>query len=252
MTSKSYLHIRCIDNIYCDVPRYCYLKPPPFTSNENIAQLITAYYPVTKINPQSIKFLGGFDDHIYYVKGSTVGSDSIKEFVFKVMVETDPDYFDAMTKLMVHLNKEGINVPFPIASINDNIEFTVPLKKSHIVKREVEDDTDYTGFLLTYLPGNILSSVQRSPKLLYNIGGFVGRLNSVLQVSKYIYSYVTVVLTVATMFLKRNFMSFDTAKYMALRYLSHICIFHRNFPIFIVKLDTVIGTLKTFLKLKLT
>ena len=161
----------------------CCSQPPPFTSNENIAQLITAYYPVTNINPQSIKLLGGFYDHNYYVKGSTVGSDSIKEFVFKVMVETDPDYFDAMTKLMFHLNKEGVNVPLPIASINDSIEFTVPFKKSHIVKREVEDDTDYTGFLLTYLPGNMLPSVQPSPKLLYSIGEVIGKLNSVLQVS---------------------------------------------------------------------
>ena len=166
------------------MPSYCYLKPPPFTSNENIAQVITTCYPVTNINPQSIKFLGGFDDHNYYVKGSPVGSDSIKEFVFKVMVGTDPNYFDAMTKLMLHLNKEGINVTLPVASMNNNIEFAVPLKKSHIVKQKVEDDRDYTGFLLTYLPGSILSSLQRSPKLLYNIGGLVGNLNSVLQVSQ--------------------------------------------------------------------
>ena len=172
------------------MPSYCYLKPPPFTSHENIAQLVTTYYPVTNINPQSIKFLGGFDDHNYYVKGSRVsGGDSMKEFVFKVMVETDPNYFDAMTQLMCHLNKEGINASLPIASTNNNIEFTVPLTKSHIINQEVEDDTDYTGLLLTYLPGNILSSVQRSPKLLYSIGGFVGGLNSVLQVSTVIHRY---------------------------------------------------------------
>ena len=175
------------------MPSHCYLKPPPFTSHENIAQLITTHYPVTNINPQYVKFLGGFDDHNYYVKGSPVGGgDSTKEFVFKVMVETDPSYFDALTKLMCHLNKEGINVSLPVASINGKIEFTVPLKKSHIVKQEAEDDTDYTGLLLTYLPGNILSSVQRSPKLLYNIGRFIGRLNSVLQVSN-AYSYVCIV-----------------------------------------------------------
>ena len=152
-------------------------------SNENVARLIKAYYPVTSINTQSIKFLDGSNDHNYYVKGSRMDCDIVNEFLFKVMVENDSNHFDAMTKLMFHLKKEGINVPLPVMSVNTN-EYTVPLKKSLIVEQEVED-VDYTGLLLTYLPGNILSSVQRSPKLLYNIGEFVGKLNSVLQVCIY-------------------------------------------------------------------
>lgn len=170
------------DTTHCYMRNYCYLQPPPLMSNESTAQLVKAYYPVNNINPHSIKFLGGFDDHNYYVKGLPVGHDDTKEFVFKVMVENDSNYFDAMTKLMLHLNKEGINASLPIKSSNNSTEYTVLLKKSLIVKQDVEEDVDYTGLLLTYLPGSILSSVQRSPKLLYNIGGFVGKLNSVLQV----------------------------------------------------------------------
>lgn len=180
---------------------------------------------MTNINPQSIKFLGGFDDHNYYVKGSPAGSgNSTKEFVFKVMVETDPSYFDAMAKLMCHLNKEGINASLPIASTINNIEFTVPLKRSHIVKQEAEDDIDYTGLLLTYLPGNILSSVQRSPKLLYNIGEFVGRLNSLLQVRYVcIVDCNYIVLTIWVVLSKESLMPFLMLQIMASHYLS--CIF---------------------------
>ena len=172
-----------IDTICCYVPSYCYFTPPPFISNENVAQLVKAYYPITNVNPQSIKFLGGFDDHNYYIKGSLVDGNSPKEFIFKVMVENDSNYFDAMTKLMLHLNKEGINASLPVKSINNNFKYAVPLKRSLILQQEVEEDTDYTGLLLTYLPGNILSSVQQSPKLLHDVGAFVGKLNTVLQVT---------------------------------------------------------------------
>ena len=168
------------------MPRLAYLQSPPFISNENIVRLIKTYYPVTNITPHVVKNLGGYEDNNCYVKGST-GDGCTKEFVFKVMVETDPDYFDAMTKLMLHLNKEGISVPQPVAPINNNTEFIVPLKKSHIVNREVENDINYTGLLLTYLPGNILPNLRHSPKLLYNIGAFVGKLNSVLQVRMPLY-----------------------------------------------------------------
>ena len=163
------------------MPSCCYCNPPLFISNENVARLVKAYYPITNINPQSIKFLGGFYDHNYYIKGSLVDDNSLKEFVFKVMVENDSNYFDAMTKLMLHLNKEGISASLPVKSVN-GFKYAVPLKGSLILQQEVEDDTDYTGLLLTYLPGNTLSSTQRSSKLLYDVGTFVGKLNSVLQV----------------------------------------------------------------------
>ena len=172
-------NILFIDTI---IPSCCYCNPPPFISNENVAQLVKAYYPVTNINPQSVKFLGGFYDRNYYIKGSLEDDNSLKEFVFKVMVENDSNYFDAMTKLMLHLNKEGINASLPVKSVNNNFKYAVPLKRSLILQQEVADDTDYTGLLLTYLPGNILSSTQRSPKLLYDVGAFVGKLNLVLQV----------------------------------------------------------------------
>ena len=107
----------------------------------------------------------------------------MRGYTFRVMVETDPDYYAALTKLMLHINKEGISVTVPVQSTNNSTEYTVPLKKSYMTEKQFDDDVDYTGLLLTYLPGNTLSQVQRSPKLLYNIGEFTGRLSTVLQVS---------------------------------------------------------------------
>ena len=141
-------------------------------------------YPVSNINPHTIKFLGGFDDHIYYVKGFTAGSNEMQGYTFRVMVETDPNFYDALIKLMFHINKEGISITVPVQSINDSAKYTVPLKKSYIAEKQFDDDdVDYTGLLLTYLPGNILSQVQRSPRLLYSVGESAGRLSKALQVS---------------------------------------------------------------------
>ena len=152
--------------------------------NERVAQLVKESYPVTNINPHSIKFLGGFDDHIYYLKGFPVGSNEIQEYVFRVMLETDSNYYDALTKLILHIRKEGINVSIPVQSIRSSTDYTVPLKKSYMIEKQLDDDVEYTGLLLTYLPGNVLSRVQRSPRLLYNIGEYVGRLNTAMQVNK--------------------------------------------------------------------
>ena len=138
---------------------------------------------MTNINPHTIKFLGGFDDHIYYVKGYPAGSNEMRGYTFRVMVETDPDYYAALIKLMLYINKEGISVTVPVQSTDNSTEYTVPLKKSYMTEKQFNDDVDYTGLLLTYLPGNTLSQVQRSPKLLYNIGEFTGRLSTALQVS---------------------------------------------------------------------
>lgn len=162
---------------------YCFPALPRLSS-ERISQLVTAFYPVVNVDPYSIKFLGGFDDYIYYVRGSLVGSSGVQEYTFKVMVENDANYYDAITKLMLHIRKEGINISVPVQTNNSSVQYTVRLKKNYVIEKELKDDVEYTGLLLTYLPGRVLPEVpQLSPRLLYNIGEFAGRLNAVLQVS---------------------------------------------------------------------
>jgi len=153
---------------------------PPILSTERVGQVIQTSYPVENIIPDSIQLLDGYKDRNYYVKGIPVESYVTKEYVFKIMSESDPNYFDAITKLMYFINKEGFKTSLPIESLsNDNAMF---FKKSFLVQEELPDEITYGGLLLNYLPGSTLSEVDRSPRLLYNIGVIVGKLSSALQV----------------------------------------------------------------------
>jgi len=158
------------------------LIAPPALPNNRIAQLIQSTYPITNVAPNSVRLLGGFDDCNYLLKGKPTGGscDATNEYIFKVMVENDPDYFDAITKLMRHIEREGIRTSVPIETLSN--KDTMFLKKSFLVQKELQDDITYGGLLLNYLPGNILSEIDRSPRLLYDIGTSVGKLSSVLQV----------------------------------------------------------------------
>ncbi|XP_065888642.1 hydroxylysine kinase-like isoform X2 [Dysidea avara] len=153
----------------------------PLMSNERVAQVIQTSYPVTNIIPDSIWLLDGYDDRNYYLKGSPAGQKVTKEYVFKVMTENDPNYFDAITKLMYFITKEGFKVPLPVQPLN--CKDAIFLKKSFLVQKELQDqdDTTYGGLLLNYLPGRPLSEVDRSPRLLYSIGASVGKLSTMLQ-----------------------------------------------------------------------
>jgi len=157
--------------------------PPPSLSKNRVAQLIQSSYPII---PHSIHLMNGSDDCNYLVKGSLIGDNARKEYIFKVMIENNPDYFDAITKLMYHINQEGFKVPLPVQPLNNN-KNAIFLKKSFLIQKEVQDDVTYGGLLLNYLPGSILSEVDRSPKLLYNIGTSVGKLSTVLQVRTYVF-----------------------------------------------------------------
>ena len=159
---------------------------PPLLSNERVAQVIQASYPVANINTESIQLLDGYDDRNYYVQGTPVGSSSSKEYVFKTMVANDPSYFDAITKLMYFIDKEGFKTPLPIQSLTN--EDSVLFKKSYLIEKELQNDVTYGGLLLKYLPGNTLWDVDRSPRLLYDIGAQVGKLSTVLQVQLLVYN----------------------------------------------------------------
>ena len=163
------------------------LLAPPSLSNNRVAQLIQSSYPIANVTPHSVHLLDGFDDCNYLLKGNLIGSNAKKEYIFKVMAENDPEYFDAITKLMYYINQEGFRISLPIQSLNGNKD-TIFLEKSFLAQKESQDDITYGGLLLNYLPGNILSEVDRSPRLLYSIGTSVGKLSTVLQVCTCIYS----------------------------------------------------------------
>lgn len=158
---------------------------PPVLCNKRVTELVQAHYAISNVDANSIALLHGYEDRNYYLKGCpSNGRD--EEYVFKVMNRKDsqfPEFFDALSKLMFFIKDEGLTCSLPIQPTTvPNGTFIVPLKKSFMLQTDVEEDCTYVGILLTYLPGQIMSEIEQSPKLLYDVGEFVGKLITSLQV----------------------------------------------------------------------
>ena len=160
---------------------------PPVLSNKRVSELVQRHYAISNVDPSSIKLLDGYEDRNYYLKGyPDNGAGEGEEYVFKVMNRKDsqfPEFFDALSKLMFFIKREGLTCSLPIqpTTVPDGT-FIFPLKRSFMLQRDVEEDCTYVGMMLTYLPGQIMAEIERSPQLLYDVGKFVGKLITSLQV----------------------------------------------------------------------
>ena len=166
---------------------------PPVLPNKMVAELVQANYPVSNLDSSSIKLLRGYEDRNYYLQECSMknGNGKDEEYIFKLMNKKDsqfPEFFDALSKLMFFINAEGLTCSLPVqpTTVPDGT-FIIPLKRSFLLQTDIGKDCIYVGILLTYLPGKTMSEIERSPKLLYNAGKFVGKLITSLQVQKVIF-----------------------------------------------------------------
>ena len=159
---------------------------PPVLSNKRVAELVQTNYAISHVDVDSIKLLNGYEDRNYYLKACCRNGED-KEYVFKMVNKKDsqyPEYFDALSKLMFFIKAEGLTCSLPIQPIGvPGGTYIIHLKKSFMLQVDIEEDCLYVGILLTYLHGQIMSEIeQSSPKLLYKVGEFVGKLSTSLQV----------------------------------------------------------------------
>ena len=160
---------------------------PPVLCNKRVAELVQTHYAIQNVDISSIKLLSGYEDRNYYLKVCSSSSES-EEYIFKMVNRKDsqfPEFFDALSKLMLFIKAEGLTCSLPIkpTTVPDGA-YIIPLKKSFMLETDIEEDCTYVGILLTYLRGKTMSEIEQSPKLLYDVGEFVGKLITSLQVHK--------------------------------------------------------------------
>ena len=158
---------------------------PPVLSNKRVSELVQGHYAISNVDPSSIKLLDGYEDQNYYLKGYLSNGEG-EEYVFKVMNRKNsqvPEFFDAMSKLMFFIKRKEFNCSVPVqpTTVPDGT-FIFPLKRSFMLQRDVEEDCTYVGMMLTYLSGQTMAEIERSPVLFYDVGKFVGKLITSLQV----------------------------------------------------------------------
>ena len=183
------------------------IRPPPLSASE-VARLVRDYFPFGSVVENSIEELDSYDDRNYYFRGqylgdipaqptrSTRGSTttlssvrSDNEFVIKILNWRESE-INSTVKMLTEIKKflylRGLNVPFPLISLNGSeiVTLTKPLLFSY---KEGECDADpkcrqFHVRVLTYLPGTLLSDVTLSPSVMFKLGEYIGSLSREMKV----------------------------------------------------------------------
>ncbi|XP_074042312.1 hydroxylysine kinase isoform X2 [Leptinotarsa decemlineata] len=140
---------------------------------EDVKKIIFESYG---IKAKQLHELNGYDDWNYHV--TTEKSDSSIEsrgevgengYVLKIINSLDskkPRVFEAQSLLLLHLENYGFRCPKPILTKAEQFFETVELRSGeHIVR------------LLEYIDGTIFHKVPRTPRLLYQAGEIVSRMD---------------------------------------------------------------------------
>lgn len=91
----------------------------------------------------------------------------------------------AKIQAMEHLFKIGFNCPAPIPLHNQDILLKLTLPSL----QEKQDSIEYMAYILSYVEGEMVSTIVPSLDLLYQIGKIIGQLDTGLQVSIYLKIY---------------------------------------------------------------
>ncbi|XP_019856668.1 PREDICTED: hydroxylysine kinase-like [Amphimedon queenslandica] len=164
---------------------------PPSLSPQGVVKLLNDYFPFKHIAESSVKELNSYDDRNYYFRGHFLGnipksehSSSENEFVLKVLNWRDSEMkstVEMQTEVKKFLFSKGINVPFPVASVNGT-EIVTLSGSSLFSYSEVSCDSQaaqyhYHARVLTYLPGKLLSDVFVSPSVMFQLGEYIGSVS---------------------------------------------------------------------------
>jgi len=194
---SSYIFDEKIETLYISVMSATAGRPPVLTAHV-VAELICELFPFKAVDQCSVKQLESYDDRNFYFCGDfeweTLGdgikSDS-REFVFKLSNPLVASYevTEGLNVIMQRLNQEGFNCPLPLKGRKGwEIE---NVSESQLIETQTNDsvcgnERIFCARVLTFIPGELMDRVNKhclTPQLLYNIGNFVGRMDTALQVS---------------------------------------------------------------------
>ena len=190
-----------------------YIRPPSL-STRAVINLIKDYFPFRHIVEDSIKELVSYDDRNYYFRGELSPSESTvipvpsrqrvhivsdNEYVLKILNRRDSSKTDTvkfLTEMKKYLYTKGLNVPFPILSLQGSeivtmTEQTLSNYKetcSSSIVEQLEKGSiplnlgQFCIRILTYIPGDMFRNVLQTPRLMFKLGEYIGWLHTELKV----------------------------------------------------------------------
>jgi len=157
------------------------LKPgqqiKPEVTTEDVHHLVHKFYNLEVV---SVKELNSYDDRNFFI---TVKDDSVLPnpsdrcqhgYLLKILNSLDSKagaLIEAQNQMMLFLNQRGILCSKPVRNVEQKLMALTELRdgeNKNIVR------------LLTYIPGDILVSVEYTPNLLYQIGEMVAKADLAL------------------------------------------------------------------------
>ena len=173
---------------------------PPDLCAHAVAELICKLFPFKEVEEYSVNQLESYDDRNFYfcgdlerefqTLGNGIKSDS-REFVFKLSNPLLASYevTEGLNAIMQHLNQEGFNCPLPLKGRKGSEIENV--SESQLIETQRNNsvcgnERIFCARVLTFIPGELMDRVNEhclTPQLLYNIGNFVGRMDTALQVT---------------------------------------------------------------------
>ncbi|EDV24398.1 uncharacterized protein TRIADDRAFT_56167 [Trichoplax adhaerens] len=185
--------------------RHSFKTRPPNLPKDQVKEILTNLIGANNININNLKELPSYADRNYYFQldypiisrhfgnyqDSSVHTYSkmAKEnqsYVLKILSCPDQESYDlhhARLCAMKHLYNTGINCPSPINLANQKWIKTVklPQQKLNAGNQSMDNFEEHIAYLLTYVDGQTVATIQPNEDLLYQIGGYAGLLDKNLQ-----------------------------------------------------------------------
>ena len=178
---------------------------PPSLDSATICSLLRHLYPFKDVDEGSVCQLPGYEDRNIYFKGKfEVSADSFDgtvtpkittsatdisqyydEFIFKVSHITNSyEVLQGVNEVMDHLKSKGFHCSYAI--VNRSGEKITLLSENQLLRGDPNvrsgRGAQYPVRVLKYIPGEILHTVQPTPKLAYDIGELTGSIDKALLV----------------------------------------------------------------------
>lgn len=141
---------------------------------------------------QQINELDSYDDRNFHVMVREEHSNPFVDricthgYVLKVLNSLQSrnlDIIDGQNQMMLHLNREGFTCQIPIQTLKGELQTVVEIPREEPnanCPQEKDSSSKNLLRLLTYIPGNVLSSVPLTDELLYAYGKYVGQITKCL------------------------------------------------------------------------
>ncbi len=131
-----------------------------FTKQE-IKKLAAKYFG---LNIEKVKKLDGYESFNFLLE-----DEKAYKFVLKLYPETaDHSLIDAETAFLKHLSSE----------MSNSIPESIPSKNGNFLEQTIVNSESFTIRLLNFLEGKFLAESEQKPKLIYNFGKFMGKLQN--------------------------------------------------------------------------